>query len=145
MKTIDNLDCAHTTSQLDYSQVKELPDYVPNDRNIGQYLHFGDKVLWDQDFYDIYKRAREKKDLQLLFEINESWVDGINLEDDNKSDNTNREFLKKFNDIEVQNKERLFGYAFMTINNENGSIRYGTYELNIFKPPINMHRKSRKD
>jgi hypothetical protein len=36
-------------------------------------------------------------------------------------------------------------YAIMKITNTDGTIRYGTFELNMFKPPMNMQKRYVKD
>jgi len=33
----------------------------------------------------------------------------------------------------------------MTINHPNRTLKYGTYELNLFKPPVNLYRRLAKD
>ena len=94
-----------------WQSVKEVPGYVPNDRRIGQYLHFGDKTEWEQNFYKIFHNAQDPKDINLVIEINESWIDGVDLDADNKSESSQRNFLNKFNPQERKNKERLSAWA----------------------------------
>jgi hypothetical protein len=36
-------------------------------------------------------------------------------------------------------------YASMKINHPDGKIKYGTYNLNLFKPPVNLRKRLQKD
>jgi hypothetical protein len=83
--------------------------------------------------------------MHLVLEIYETWIDNIDLDADNASENSARSFLNKFNEIEQRSRERLFGYSSIVINNTDGTMKYGIFDLNIFKPPINLFRKSSKD
>lgn len=69
----------------------------------------------------------------------------MDLDADNASDKSTRDFLRQFNEIEKEQKGRLFAYSIMTISNDLGQVRYGTYELNLFRPPVNFHKRGRKD
>ena len=33
----------------------------------------------------------------------------------------------------------------MKINNEDGTIKYGTFDLNLFKPPVNLRKRLARD
>lgn len=31
------------------------------------------------------------------------------------------------------------GYAVFKVNNEDGTIRYGTFEINLYRMPVNLY------
>lgn len=37
------------------------------------------------------------------------------------------------------------GYGILKLNNKDGTIRYGTYELDFYKLPINLTRRNQVD
>ena len=81
----------------------------------------------------------------LVFEVNEAWLDGVDLDGDNASDASKRNLLKQFNPQEKANAERLFAYATINLNHADGTIRYGTFDLNLFKPPVNLRKRLQKN
>ena len=132
-------ECQYITAQKDFQSVKEVPGFVPKEGSrVGQYLHFGDKTEWTQDFYKVFHSGHDSKDINLVIEVNESWIDGIDLDADNKSERSQRNFLSKFNPQERKNGERLSAWASMKATNSDGTLKYGTFDLNLFKPPINL-------
>jgi len=42
VRTYSKEECSFKTSTKGFDSVKEMPNFVPNDKRIGQYLHFGD-------------------------------------------------------------------------------------------------------
>jgi len=42
VRTFMQDECTFKTSTKDFGSVKEMPNFIPNDKRIGQYLHFGD-------------------------------------------------------------------------------------------------------
>jgi hypothetical protein len=110
-----------------------------DDKDYGKYLFIDQQVLWEQNFYKLLRQATS--DMNLIFEIYEQWNDGINLEADNLSEQSKREFLKGYTQAEIDNNERLYAYAVLKISNEDGTIRYGSYDLNLFRPPINIRKR----
>jgi hypothetical protein len=81
----------------------------------------------------------------LVLEIYESWIDGLDLNADNKSDSSKRDLMNSFTPFEQEQQKKLHGYAIMKLNNDDSTIKYGEYELGVFKPPINMRKRLQKD
>ena len=109
------------------------------------YLRIGDQALWDQNFYKLYKDNKEEHHFNLMLEINEDWIDEVDPDGDNESDRSKRNFVKLFTAQDKKNRYRTFAFASMKINNDNGTIKYGTFDLNIFKPPVNLRKRLAKD
>ena len=78
--------------------------------------------------------------MNLIFEIYEQWTGEVDLEGDNYSELSKRNFLKEFKPAEIENNERLLAYAVLKVNNPDSTLRYGSYDLNLFKPPINVRK-----
>ena len=83
--------------------------------------------------------------MNLIFEVYEQWDDGVDLEADNRSEMSKREYLKAWTVDEIGNSERLLGYAVLKIGNPDHTLKYGTYELALFKPPIKLKKRFQKD
>jgi len=83
--------------------------------------------------------------MNLIFEVYEQWDDSVDLEADNRSEMSKRDYLKAWTPDEIGNSERLFGYAVLKIGNEDHTLKYGTYELGLFKPPIKLKKRFQKD
>jgi hypothetical protein len=81
----------------------------------------------------------------LVFEIYEQWIEGLDLNADNKSDYSKRENMKQFSPFEIEQQKKLHGYALMKLNNNDSTLKYGVFELGVFKPPINMRKRLQKD
>jgi hypothetical protein len=81
----------------------------------------------------------------LVLEIYENWIDGLDLNADNQSDKSKRELMKTFSPFEQEQQKRLHGYSVIKINNDDSTIKYGNFELGVFKPPINMRKRFQKD
>ena len=39
----------------------------------------------------------------------------------------------------------MHGYSVLTLSNFDKSIRYGTYTIDMFKPPVNMEKRLMKN
>jgi len=39
----------------------------------------------------------------------------------------------------------VISYGIVKLNNQDGTIRYGTYEIEFFKPPVNITKRSQVD
>lgn len=84
--------------------------------------------------------------MMLVLEIYQLFDDEVDLEGDNLSDKSKREFLKTFTDeVEKANKEKLYAYSVMKINNTDGTIKYGNFDIKMFHPPINLRKRLQKD
>ena len=142
VQTFEEHDCQYTSSIRDYNNVRDIPKAKRNlvDKSYGRTLRMNDMVRWDQNFYKLCKDNR-KNDMILVFEIYENWIDGLDLNADNKSDSSKRELMKSFSPFEVDQQKKLHGYAIMKLNNDDSTIKYGAFELGIFKPPINMRKR----
>ena len=81
----------------------------------------------------------------LVFEIYEQWIDGLDLDADNKSEQPKRDLMKQFTQFDIDQQKKLHGYAIMKLNNDDSTIKYGVFELGVFKPPINMRKRLQKD
>ena len=77
----------------------------------------------------------------LVFEGYEQWIDGMDLNADNKSDQSKRDLLASFSPFEIEQQKKLHGYAIMKLNNDDSTLKYGVFELGVFKPPINMRKR----
>ena len=53
--------------------------------------------------------------------------------------------MNSFTPFEQEQQKKLHGYAIMKLNNDDSTIKYGEYELGVFKPPINMRKRLQKD
>lgn len=58
--------------------------------------------------------------MNLVLEINEAWIEGVDLNADTFSESSRRNFLKKFTPLEQKNGEKLSMYAAMKINQPDG-------------------------
>ena len=81
----------------------------------------------------------------LILEVYETWDDEVDMEADNRSDASKRAFMADFTDLEKANKYRLHGYASLKMNNDDATIKYGNFTVNLFKPPINTRKRYLKD
>jgi len=111
----------------------------------GKYLRLAQETRWDQNFYKLLKQDPKKLSMNLILEVYEQFDDSVDLEADNVSEKSKRDFLENFTDDQRAASERMFGYAILKINNPDFTIRYGTYDLNLYKPPINMRKRLQKD
>jgi hypothetical protein len=68
-------------------------------------------------------------------------LESVDLNGDNKSEESKRELMNTFTPFEVEDQKKLHGYSVMKINNDDKTIKYGSYELSVFKPPINMRKR----
>ncbi len=46
---------------------------------------------------------------------------------------------------EIREEYSPFGYGLLKINNPDGTIRYGTYDVEMFKPPVNLREQAQVD
>lgn len=83
--------------------------------------------------------------MTLVLYIYESYVYDVDMDGDNLSDQSKRNLNMSFTIEERNEKRKLHGYAVMNINNEDDTLKYGNYDLNVFKPPINLKRRYTKD
>lgn len=50
---------------------------------------------------------------------------------------------RKFNSVhEIKTEYVAVAYGVLQLNNYDGTIKYGTYDLELFKPPINLLKRS---
>jgi hypothetical protein len=50
---------------------------------------------------------------------------------------------RSFNSVhEIKQDYSALGYAVIKLNNPDGTIRYGTYDLEFFKPPVNLTKRN---
>lgn len=143
----DGSEMKYTTEMKEFIHVKkdQFIDERPGDEKYGRYLRYGEEIFWNKNFHQFLSNHREDEDLLLLLEVFETWDDEIDMEADNRSDASKRGFLQEFTPLEKENKYRLHGYSVLKINNENGTIKYGNYTIDLFKPPINTRRRLIKD
>ena len=81
----------------------------------------------------------------LLLEVYDIWDDDVDLDKDNLSDRSKRAMMNEFDEVERENKRRLFAYGIMTIHNRDRTLRYGNYDVTLFRPPINRLKRLIKD
>jgi len=81
----------------------------------------------------------------LVLEVYHAWDDEVDMAGDNVSDRSKRDFMNSFNDIERENHEKLYAYSVMTVNNSDGTIKYGNFDVKMFQPPINLRKRLQKD
>ena len=43
---------------------------------------------------------------------------------------------------EIKNDYNPIAYAVLKLNNQDSTIRYGTYEVEFFKPPVNLTKRN---
>ena len=41
---------------------------------------------------------------------------------------------------EIQTDYQAIAYGLLKVNNPDGTIRYGTYDVEFFKPPVNLKK-----
>lgn len=39
------------------------------------------------------------------------------------------------------NNEKFYGYAIFKLNNADFTLKYGSYDLSLFKPPIDLRKR----
>ena len=83
--------------------------------------------------------------MTLVLYLYESYVFDIEMDADNVSDKSKRDLNKSFTIEERNDKRKLHGYAVMNINNADNTLKYGNYDLNVFRPPINLKKRYTKD
>ena len=83
--------------------------------------------------------------MTLVLYVYESYVNDIDMNADNASDQSKRNLNKSFTIEERNDQKKLHGYAVMNINNSDNTLKYGNYDLNVFKPPINLKKRYTKD
>mmetsp|Transcript_13064 Transcript_13064/g.20287 ORF Transcript_13064/g.20287 Transcript_13064/m.20287 type:complete len:186 (+) Transcript_13064:2972-3529(+) len=141
------IDCQFTTDERNYDYVKDDPRIrlSETDKSYGKYLRIGQETSWDQNFYKMLREDEKKNSLTLVFEIFEKYDEGVDLQADNLSEKSKREFLKTFTEDQEETGERLYAYAIMKANNFDFTMRFGTYDLHLYKPPINLRKRLAKD
>lgn len=83
--------------------------------------------------------------MTLVFYIYESFISDLDMDADNVSDQSKRKLNRNFTIEERNDKRKLHGYAVMDINNSDNTLKYGNYDLNVFRPPINLKKRYKKD
>lgn len=68
----------------------------------------------------------------LVLELYQTYDEEVDLEADNLSDRSKRDFLQSFTDIEMESKQKLYAYSVMKINNSDGTIKYGNFDVKMF-------------
>jgi hypothetical protein len=83
--------------------------------------------------------------MTLVLYVYETYNENVDMAGDNASDDSKRALNKGFTIEEQNERKKLHGYAVMKINNPDHTLKYGNYDLNIFKPPINLRKRYTKD
>lgn len=97
------------------------------------------------NFHSILTKDKKRSDMTLVLYLYESYVFDIEMDADNVSDKSKRDLNKSFTIEERNDKRKLHGYAVMNINNADNTLKYGNYDLNVFRPPINLKKRYTKD
>ena len=97
--------------------------YTPSGLARGEILSIEDEATWIKDLFRVYK-ARQQ-DINLVFQIMEY----------TKGRNYNAEH-------EIKQDYMPIGYGVLKLNNPDGTIRYGTYEVEFYKPPVNLNKRN---
>lgn len=85
-------------------------------------LPLNQEVFWQKDFYNMLWDHNLKENLMLLVQL--MIIYPVSL---NQPDPTNTKY-------------ETIGYLTFRLNHEDGTIRFGTYEQNTYRPPIQMHK-----
>lgn len=94
----------------------------------GELLEVEDEVTWIRDLYKMQWEHGRYKNLILVVQIME-YTKG-----------------RQFNSAhEIRQEYTSVGYASMVINNPDGTIKFGRYELELYRPPVNLTKKNPMD
>ena len=87
------------------------------------------------------KEDPNKSDMTLVIQVNETFESADDLNLDTKSEVSRKNMLEKFTEVDIKNGHRMHGYAIIQLNNPDNTLKYGTFNLNLFRPPINLRRR----
>ena len=84
-----------------------------------------------------------------MFELYAEEEDGIEADSVFRKvdfeDPETKALFKEFTEEEVLEGKRLYAYAVLKTSNSDSTIRYGTFDLNLYKPPIRMRKRMERD
>ncbi len=102
--------------------------YTPSGLARGEILAIEDETTWIRDLYKLQIEKGSAQDLNLVFQVME-YSKGRN-----------------FNSVnEVRQEYAPVGYGVLKLNNPDGTIRYGTYDVEFYKLPVNLTQRSQVD
>lgn len=45
----------------------------------------------------------------------------------------------------MSNEYQTYGYGVVKVNNQDATIRYGTYDVELYRPPINLQKRNKHE
>lgn len=98
--------------------------YTPQGLARGEILAVEDETTWIRDLYQLQLDKNRANDINLVFQIME-YGQG-----------------RSFHSVsEVKQDYQPIAYGVLKLNNQDATIRYGTYEIELYKPPVNLNKK----
>eukprot|EP00347_Sterkiella_histriomuscorum_P021982 403332092 len=102
--------------------------YTPSGMARGEILSIEDETTWIKDLYRLQLDKGRVNDLNLVIQIME-YTKGRTFSAVN----------------EIKQEYMPIGYGVIKLNNKDGTIRFGTYDVELYKPPINITKRNPVD
>ena len=99
--------------------------FTPGGLARGEVMAIEDQTTWIKDLYKLQWDHNRAHDLNLVIQVMEYAK--------------NRNFSSVH---EIQTDYTAIAYGVLKVNNPDGTIRYGTYDTEFFKPPVNLSKKN---
>lgn len=137
VKTEDGKVCNWATKPLDSQNIINTRNNNPlnaglslNQNGIarGELLAVDDETTWIKDLYKLQWDNNRTQDIMLVVQIME-YARGRNYHAE----------------YEIKQDYASIGYGVLKVNNFDGTIRYGTYEIDFYKPPVNLTKSNNRD
>jgi len=98
---------------------------TPNGLARGEILGVEDETKWIKDLYKLQQNKNFTSELSLVIQLME-YTRG-----------------RQYSSVhEIKQDYLPFAYGVLKVNQSDGTIRYGTYELDLYKPPVNLARRN---
>ena len=94
----------------------------------GEILGIEDSTTWIKDLYKMQWDENREKDVVLVVQLME-YARGRNFH----------------SAYEIKQDYQSIGYGVLKLNNLDGTIRFGTYEVDFYKPPVNLLKRNQVD